>query len=108
MNSHVSQEYLAVTLSKSLQQPQARVVILRSRRFSAAPKDLNRSTVQLNVERESNVALKTLKLLLLRPVRRAHVLMAQIPQHLLVFFAHSARKVWIIQVPVARRLRHVL
>src|SRR5216683_4898528 len=47
-------------------------------------------------------------LLLLRLIRRAHVLMAQISQHLPVFFAHSARKVWIVQVPVARGLRHVL
>jgi len=32
------------------------------------------------------------KLLLLRPIRRAHVLMAQIPQHLPVFFAHPRVK----------------
>jgi hypothetical protein len=49
-----------MTLSKSLQQPQARVVILRSRRFSAGPKDINRSAVQLEVGRENRerVALK--------------------------------------------------
>ena len=46
-------------------------------------------------------------LLLLRLIRRADVLVAQISQHLPVFFAHSARKVWIVQVPVARGLRHV-
>jgi hypothetical protein len=34
--------------------------------------------------------------------------MAQIPQHLLVFFAHAARKVWIVQMLIARRLRHIL
>jgi len=44
----------------------------------------------------------------LRPIRRAHVLMAQIPQHLPVFFAHPAREARIVQVPVARGLRHIL
>jgi hypothetical protein len=55
--------------------------MLRSRRFSAGPKDLNRSAWKLNVGREKRErCVKTLKLLLLlRLIRRAHVLVAQIP-----------------------------
>lgn len=40
--------------------------------------------------------------------RRAHVLVAQVTQHFLVLFAHAAGKARIIQVPVARGLRHIL
>lgn len=50
----------------------------------------------------------TLDLLLLRPIWSTHMFVAQIPQHLLVFFAHPAREVRIIQVPVARRFGHIL
>jgi len=84
--------------------------MLRSRRFSDGPKNLNRSAWKLNVGRENRErCVKTLKLLLLlRLIRRAHVLVAQIPQHLPVFFAHSARKIRIAQMPVTRGLRHVL
>ena len=47
-------------------------------------------------------------LLFLRPVRRANMLVTQIPQHLPVILAHPAREVWVIQMPIPRRLRHIL
>jgi hypothetical protein len=48
-------------------------------------------------------------LLLVRPFRRAaHMQMAQIAQRALIFFAHPARKVRIIQPLIPRRLRHIL
>src|SRR5258707_8316915 len=43
-----------------------------------------------------------------RWVRRAHMHVAQVAQHGFVFFAHAAREIRIIQMLVARRLRHVL
>jgi hypothetical protein len=43
-----------------------------------------------------------------RLIRRADMLVAQILQDLPVIVAHPACKVWIVQVPVARGLRHVL
>jgi hypothetical protein len=45
---------------------------------------------------------------LVRRVRCAHVHVAQIAQHGLVFFAHAAREVQIIQMLVPGRLRHIL
>jgi hypothetical protein len=47
-------------------------------------------------------------LLFLRPIRRANMLMTQVPQHLPVILAHPAREVRITQVPIARGLRHIL
>ena len=83
-----------------------RVVILRSRRSSAGPRDFKRSAFA--TECAKRIAKAKRLLLLLWLIRRAHVLVTQIPQHLPVFFAHSARKIWIVQVPVARGLRHIL
>ena len=46
--------------------------------------------------------------LLVRWVRRAHVQVAQIAQHGLIFFTHASREIRIIQMLVARGLRHIL
>ena len=43
-----------------------------------------------------------------RRVRRAHMQVAQIAQHGLIFIAHAAREIRIIQMLVARRLGHIL
>src|SRR6266699_7310672 len=43
-----------------------------------------------------------------RRVRRAHMQVAQIAQHGLIFIAHATREIRIIQMLVARRLRHIL
>src|SRR5919109_216825 len=43
-----------------------------------------------------------------RRVRRSHVHVTEVAQHGFVFFAHAACEIWIAQMLVARRLRHVL
>src|SRR6266581_251558 len=43
-----------------------------------------------------------------RRVRRAHMQVAQIAQHGLIFIAHATREIRIIQMLVARRLGHIL
>ena len=49
-----------------------------------------------------------INLLFLRPVRRSNMLVTQIPQHLPVIFTHPPREIRIIQMPIARRLGHIL
>src|SRR5438876_1369362 len=46
--------------------------------------------------------------LFVRRVRRAHVQVAQVAQHGLIFFAHAPREIRVIQVLVPRRFRHIL
>ena len=64
--------------------------------------------VKQNYDFKRSISGMKRNLLFLRPVRRTNMLVTQIPQHLPVIFAHPAREVRIIQMSVARRLRHIL
>lgn len=55
-----------------------------------------------------NLGLTTKNCLLARRVWRTHVHVAQVAQHGLVLFIHAAGKIRIVQMLVARRLRHIL
>jgi hypothetical protein len=63
---------------------------------------------ELQWKREELKMLTPLQLLVRSFGRATYMQMAQIAQSALIFFAHPARKVWIVQPLIARRLRHIL
>src|SRR5258708_36791057 len=79
----------------------------KNRELATMPREETNCQCSLKEETNQIVSLRKRALFVRRLRRSAYVQMAQVTQRGFVFFAHTPREIRIIQMLIARRLRHI-